>query len=169
MNSRFHSLGVEAALWLLTICGLATGIGIETDWGRQWKLPNVVFANRPITFTKPDLSEPFQLAPADTFIEIAMRPLFVATRRPSPAPPPPAPPKPTMHKGQFELTGVSIVAGSKFVFLIEKAGNRRRVVSEGNELNGIRVKEVTANQVVLTQYDDVEVLVLKTANGPLKP
>lgn len=160
---------VEIAFWLLIIGGLATGIGIEIDWGRQWKLPEVSLVDSPAHFSKPNLTEPFQLAPADTFLETAMRPLFIATRRPSPALPPPAPPKPAMQKGQFELTGTSIVAGNKFAFLTEKAGNRRRVVSEGNELNGIKIKEVSVDQVLLTQYDDMEVLVLKTPKNPTKP
>jgi hypothetical protein len=58
------------------------------------------------------------------------------------------------------------VPEGKFAFLIEKAGNRARVVSEGKEINGITVKEVSASQVVLSQYDDTEVLTLKTAKGP---
>ena len=66
-----------------------------------------------------------------------------------------------MQKGQFILTGTVVVAEGKFAFLIEKAGNKSRVVAEGKQINGIMVKEVTKERVVLTQGDDMEVLDLK--------
>lgn len=157
---------VESAFWLAVSCGLATGIGFQTDWGRQVHLP--VSVERPVEegFTAPRLVAPFELAAPDTFLETAMRPVFSVTRRPAPPPPPPEPPKPTMKKEQFVLTGVTVSASGNFAFLAEKAANRGRVVREGNEINGITVKQITATQVTLGQYDDTEVLTLKTAKGP---
>jgi hypothetical protein len=167
MSSPLTPLRVETGLWLLLCGGLAAGIGVETDWGRRLQ-PSVVTQPEPRSdFVKPLLAEPFHLAPPDTFLETAMRPLFIVSRRPAPPPPPPEPPKPAMQKDQFRLTGITIVPGGNFAFLVEKSGNRNRVVSAGKEINGIMVKEVSANQVVLSQFDDTEILTLKTARGPL--
>jgi hypothetical protein len=167
MSSPLTPLRVETGLWLLLCGGLAGGIGVETDWGRQLQPPAIAQSALHSDFALPTLAEPFHLAPADSFLETAMRPLFVVSRRPAPPPPPPEPPKPAMQKDQFRLTGITIVPGGNFAFLVEKAGNRNRVVSAGKEINGIMVKEVSANQVVLTQFDESEILTLKTAKGPL--
>lgn len=166
MSSSFTPWRAEAGFWLLLCGGLATGIGMETDWGRRLEPPAVALPAVSSDFAKPDLAEPFHLAAPDTFLETAMRPLFIVSRRPAPAAPPPEPPKPMMQKEQFQLTGITIVPSGKFAFLVEKAGNRARVVSEGKEINGITVKEISPDQVVLSQYDDTEVLILKTAKGP---
>ena len=162
MSTRFTPSRVETAFWL-TICGgLLTGIGIETDWGRQFKLPSYSDTNPQGGFEKPVLAEPYRLPPPDSMLETALRPLFSVTRRPAPTA---DVPKQTMNKGQFILTGVSIVPQGKFAFLLEKAGNRGRVVAEGKEINGITVKEVSADQVLLFQNDDTEILPLRTAKG----
>lgn len=160
---------VEAGFWLLLCGGLATGIGTETDWGRRWQWPVAEAALAPAAFTKPALADPFRLPAPDTYLETTLRPVFVVTRRPAPIPPPPEPPKPSMRKDQFVLTGTTLVPEGKFAFLLEKAGNKVRVVSEGKEINGLQVKEVSATRVVLVQHDDQEVLVLKTAKGPATP
>lgn len=157
---------VEAGFWLLLCGGLAAGIGLETDWGQQWQLPVVEVAQEPAALTHSELAEAYRLPPADAFIEIAMRPIFVATRQPPPPPPAAEPPKPAMKKDQFILTGVTIVPEGKFAFLTEKAGNKSRVVGEGKEINGITVKEIHPDRIVLTQYDDTEVLVLRTSKAP---
>ena len=49
----------------------------------------------------------------------------------------------------------------RFAFLLEKAGNKSRVIAVGKEINGILVKEIAADRVVLSQDDDTEVLELK--------
>ena len=154
----------EAGFWLLLLLGLGAGIGLETDWGRQMRSPVMQIAETPPAFPKPVLAEPFRLPPPDRFLAITMRPLFVATRRAAPIAASPEPPKPGMQKGQFTLTGTIVVAGRRFALLIEKAGNRSRVVAEGKEINGIMVKEVTRERVVLSQHDDTEVLILRTNN-----
>lgn len=159
----------EMAFWTLLCGGLAVGIGQETDWGKRWQYPIADASPAPATFSKPTLSDPYRLPAADDFLEIAMRPLFVPTRRPAPAAPPPEPPKPSMIKDQFTLSGITVTPGGKFAFLIEKAGNKPRVVSEGREINGIRIKEIAADRVVLSQYDDTEILVLKTGKGSATP
>ena len=156
---------VEIGLWLLLYAGLAIGIGLETDWGQVWQWP---LADSPAVAESPTplgLTEPYRLPPADAFIEIPLRPVFVVTRQP---PPPPLPEVPiqVMKKDQFTLTGVTIVPDGKFAFLIEKAGGKSRSVTEGQEINGIKVKEILADRVVLSQYGDSEVLTLRASKGP---
>lgn len=166
MRTAFTPQRAEGGLWLLIWTGLAVGTGVEMDWGRQltWPLPAVVAP--PAEFTRPALSEPFSLPPPDQLIGITERPIFIVTRRPPPVPPPAEPPKPSMKKDQFTLMGTTIVGEGKFAFLLEKSSNKTRVVAEGKEINGIMVKSVTADQVVLSQNDDTEVLVLKTSAAP---
>ncbi len=168
MSSRLTPLHVETGMWLLVCGGLFAGIGIETDWGRQLHLPPYSQVGVQGNFEKPALAEPFRLPPPDAMLETAMRPLFIVTRRPAP-PPVAEAAVPTMNKGQFLLTGVTIVPSGKFAFLIEKSGNKNRVVSEGKEINGMLVKEILADRVVLTQNDDSEVLPLKTAKSSVVP
>lgn len=166
MSRILRPYRVEMAVWLVFCGGLVTGIGVETDWGRQWSWPLAESEVASTAFIKPGLTDPFRLPPPDKFIDIALRPLFVVTRSPAPIPPPAEAPKPTMKKGQFILTGVTIVGEGKFVHLVEKTGNKSHVVAEGKEINGILVKEVTPDRVILNQYDDTELLILRPAKAP---
>ena len=169
MSQLLSPLRVETGFWLLLCGGLAAGIGYETDWGQRWQWPLAATALAPAEFIKPVLVEPFHLPPPDTFLETTLRPIFVVTRRPAPIPPPPEPPRPSMQKDQFKLTGVTLVPEGKFAYLFDKASNKTRVVGEGKEINGITVKEIRPDRVVLGQYDDTEVLQLRTAKGPMAP
>ena len=162
MNAALTPFRVEAALWLILWLGLAAGIGLETDWGRHMQSPVTEIAETPPEFPKLVLAEPFRLAPPDQFLDVTLRPLFIVTRRPAPIALTTDSPKPGMKKDQFILMGTTVVAEGKFAFLREKAGNKSRVVAEGKEINGIMVREVTTERVVLSQYDDTEVLVLRT-------
>ena len=166
MSAALTPIRVETGFWLILWLGLTAGIGLETDWGRQMTSPVTQIAETPPEFPKPVLAEPFRLPPPDQFLDITVRPIFVATRRSAPIAPPPEPPKPGMKKDQFILMGTTIVAWGKFAFLLERAGNKSRVVAEGKEINGIMVREVTTERVVLTQYDDTEVLALKSIRPP---
>jgi hypothetical protein len=158
-------LRVEVAFWALLFGALAAGIGLETDWGQQWQWPVDEVAQQAAVLTNSELTEPYRLPSADVFIDVAMRPIFVFTRQPPPPLPPPEPPKPAMKKDQFVLTGVTIVPEGKFAFLIEKVGGKTRVATEGKEINGIMVKEIRPDRVVLTQYDDTEVLALRVSKA----
>lgn len=159
---------VEAAFWLALLSVLVVAIGIESDWGRRWILPVQPIDVQPAPFTKPTLTEPFRLPAADAFLEIAMRPIFVVTRRPAPTVTVEAP-KPRMKKDQFTLTGTTIVPEGKFAHLLEKAGNKSHVLSEGKEINGILIKDVRTDRVVLTQHDDTETVMLYVAKAPKLP
>lgn len=155
----------ETIVWIVIISGLAAGIGFETDWGRRLAWPVQLPDSQPAQFAKPSLPPPFTMPSADTFLEVAMRPLFIFTRRPAP-PIPVETTKPSMKKGQFVLTGTTVVAEGKFAHLSEKAGNKSHVVEQGKEINGILVKEIRSDRVVLTQGDETEVIVLRTAKAP---
>lgn len=165
MSREFTPAGVETAFWLLLCGGLATGIGLETDWGQRWQYPLPAGDAAAAAFTKPALAQDFSLPAADSFLETAMRPIFVSTRRPSPPGQSPEASKTMMKRDQFTLSGITVTPEGKFAFLIEKAGNKSRVVSEGKEINGIKVKEITADRVVLSQHDETEVLLLRTTKA----
>ena len=156
----------ERGAWLLLIGVLGLAIGIETDWGRQVNLPTMLAAKTAPQFEDPVLVPPFQLLAPDQYLEMSLRPLFIAARRPAPTMAAVEPPKPMMKRDQFTLTGIAIVPEGKFAFLMEKSINKVHVVTEGKEVSGIKVAEVHPNHVVLTQYDESEVVVLKTAKGP---
>lgn len=166
MTTAFTPFRIETAFWLTLCGGLAVAIGMETEWGTQWQHPWTVPQPPAASAGLPALSQPYRLPEADHFLDTSVRPLFFVTRRPAPAAPPPEPPKPTMKRDQFTLTGITVLPDGKFAFLTEKAGNKSRVVAEGKEINGIMVKEIRSDRVVLGQYDETEVLTLKTAKGP---
>jgi len=166
MSSASTPIRAEAAFWLIITVGLAVCIGIETDWGRQTQWPVMQTAGAPPVLPKLALAEPFQLAGPDQFPNITLRPLFIVTRSPAPPAPLADSSNSGMRKDQFVLVGTTIVGEGKFAFLLEKAGNRSRVVAEGKEINGIMVKEVSADRVVLSQNADTEVLLLKASKLP---
>lgn len=161
LSTALTPIRVEIAFWLILWVSLAAGIGLEMNWGRQ-QGPLANTAETPTEFSKPALAEPFRLPPPDQFSQITARPIFIVTRRPAPTAPPPEPQKPSMKKDQFILMGTTVAGATKIAFLLEKAGNKSRVVAEGKEINGITVREVTADRIVLSQFEDTEVLVLRT-------
>lgn len=167
MSSLFTPNRVETGFWLAICGGLLVGVGLETNWGRQFGPSPYSDSPQQGTFEKPVLAEPYHLSAPDTMLETSTRPLFVVTRRPAPTVE--IAPQSTMNKGQFTLTGVSIVPEGKFVFLFEKASKRNRVVAEGKEINGITINEVQPDRVILVQDADSEVLLLTTAKGPAVP
>ncbi len=157
---RPSPLSVEAFVWFVLIAGVTVITGLETDWWRKLELSIQEPANESATFSPPTLAVPFEPPAIDRLLETALRPLFVATRRPAPYPLPPQPPKPSMAKGQFLLSGTTIVPEGRFAQLVQKSGNKSISVAEGEMVNGILVKTISPESVVLTQHDDSEVLTL---------
>lgn len=160
---------VELAFWLMIIGGLLTGIGIETDWGRRlaWPLPAAEVSVP--AFSSPPVSIPYSIPAPDAFLETALRPLFVITRRPAPPPPPPLPesPKVTMKKGQFVLTGTTIVDNLKYAHLIEIASGKAHTLTEGKEINGILIKQISPTRITLSMDEESEEISLRNATTPL--
>ncbi|MEP7206589.1 MAG: hypothetical protein ABI920_06600 [Casimicrobiaceae bacterium] len=97
--------------------------------------------------------------------ETVERPLFVPTRRPAPTPTQEVP-KPTMPKGQFALTGTTVVDGKGTAFLREVKGGKFRRVQQGDTINGMRVSEVNHDRVKFVMGDESEELTLKVAVNP---
>jgi hypothetical protein len=153
-------------VWFAFNAGLIVKMGEETDW-RFRPLP--VLVSPPVLPSAP-LPEPLRLSYslpnlAVDLAETSERPLFVPTRRGPPPvppePPPPAPPAPTMQRGQFQLLGTIIVNDRKIAVLFETAAGKARNVAMGGEINGVLLKKVDAERVLLAQYGETEEVVLK--------
>ncbi len=166
MSAALTPNRAEAGFWLILWLGLGAGIGLETDWGREMQSPLAEIGETPPGFPKPALAERFRLPDPDHFLEITVRPLFVATRRPPPNAPAAESVKPSMKKDQFILMGTTVVPEGRFAFLLEKAGNKNRVIALGKEINGITLREVAADRVLLVQDEEWELLELKTQKPP---
>ena len=106
--------------------------------------------------------------PDQEYAEMGARPLFTPTRRPAPPATAPAAAS-AMAKGQFTLTGVTIVGPLKIALLREKSSGRVIRVEEGNDVNGIKVAQVDAEQVKLTQGGDSEVVQMLVSKGAVQP
>lgn len=167
MNIRLDPHTVEIAFWLILCGGLGGLIGQQTDWGHQLHARSPDLRFEPVTFVPPALSVPPHLNPPDQYLEAFERPLFVFYRRPPPPPPPPVP-QSTMKKGQFKLSGASIVGDKKMAFLIELSSGRTKVVREGETINDMIVQKIEPGMVTLVQGNDQEQLELKIApsKGP---
>src|SRR4030095_1855305 len=87
--------------------------------------------------------------------ETVERTLFNPTRRPAP-PTVSAAAKSSMQRGQFVLTGTTVVDKTATAFLREVNGGRARRVGKGQIVNGMLVAEVRADRVKLTLNDDTE-------------
>ena len=149
--------------WASVNAGLIVQLGRQTQWGEQVDLPvPAIVEQTPGTIaveTVPDYRLP---ALKKNFTETLSRPLFVSSRREAPPePPPPPPPQPTMKKGQFQLMGTVLVDDSRTAILKETAGGRLRQVVEGAVINGIKIVEVGADRVILSQYEETEQVRLK--------
>ena len=157
--------------WAALNTGLAVVIGDRLDWGGQphLEVPEpVTMTAEPVTVTLP---ADFTLPAAEKhFRQTLERPLFVPSRRPPPPPPPPPPPepppKPTMQKGQFQLMGTMILPEASYVVLRDVASGKTRRVEQGQTINGILIQSVEPERATLSQYDDIEVLVMKVAPSP---
>jgi hypothetical protein len=161
------SARLRAALWwLLPLAALAVMIGGETDWGRAVdKRPQPAEPIPPTPVAASLLPEYAIPGGVAARTETVQRTLFNPTRRPAPA----AAPENAaarIQRGQFALTGTTIVDGKNTAFLREVAGNKSRRVHAGETINGMRVAEVKPDRVKLTLGDDSEELVLKVATNP---
>ncbi len=162
MNIRIDPRTAELVFWLLLGGGGSVFIGQQIDWGRQLHAEGISVVFEPAKFSPPVISSSLKIQSVDRYLEIVERPLFVFTRRPAPPPLPSAPPS-TMKKGQFKLSGVSIAGNQKFVFLIEIATKRTRVVREGEKINDMTLEKIEPGWVTLVQGRDQEQLGLAVA------
>ena len=98
-------------------------------------------------------------AEAASYSDLVDRPLFSPTRMQAPtqivtAAPEPA--KPSIRRGLYQLMGVTDLGPNKIAYLREVATNRVRSVREGDSLQELTVKAITANQITLAYAGDVE-------------
>jgi hypothetical protein len=112
----------------------------------------------PLAMVNPDAEYP----------ETGTRPLFTPTRRPAP-PQAQASAAPAMNKGQFTLTGVTIVGETRIALLREKSSGRVVRVEQGKDVNGITVAKIEPDKVTLTQSGDQEIVAMLVAKGAPQP
>lgn len=160
------SLRTRGALWwLLPLLALAALIGWETDWGRavdKHPAPAEEIAPKPVAVAV--LPEYAIEGGVAARTETVQRTLFNPTRRPAPLPTQAGTSR--MQRGQFALTGTTVVEGKSTAFLREIAGNKSRRVQAGESINGMLVAEVKPDRVRLALGDESEELVLKVATNP---
>jgi hypothetical protein len=110
------------------------------------------------------LLPPLTVASAEqAYPETAARPLFIPTRRP--APEAPAAGKNSFQKGQYVLQGVIAVGDNRVAMLKEKSTGKIHRVQAGNDMNGVKVAQIEAEQVTLTAGADREVIPLLVQKG----
>ena len=158
----------DLAWWLVPFATLVVILGVEVG-ARGMAAPVVVAANpAPATASVPALLPEYGIpGGVDNRSETVNRTLFNPTRRPAPTPAPETA-KPSMPRGQFALTGTTVVDGKGTAFLREVNGGKFRRVQQGDTINGMLVAEVKPDRVKLTMGDDSEDLVLKVI-GNSKP
>jgi len=153
-------------VWALPFVGVALLLAWETDWGRELKRVPPLESNVVASPVNVALLPEYKVdGGVDGNRETVERTLFNPTRRPAP-PAVAVAAKPTMQKGQFVLTGTTVVDQKATAFLREVSGGKSRRVSQGETVNGMIVAEVLPDRVKLKLNDDVEELVMKAAPGP---
>jgi hypothetical protein len=158
------ALAILAALLAVVVAlELASGAALREQLTTRTKPPAANVSTRL-------LPQVAAVNPDQEYAETGTRPLFTPTRRP--APPQAQVAATTMAKGQFVLTGVTIVGPTKIALLREKSSGRVVRVEEGKDVNGLTVAQIDPEQVKLTQGGDSEVvqmLVTKAGNVPPPP
>jgi hypothetical protein len=165
MNTTSARL-IATLWWLLPLAALAAMVGFETDWGRTIdKRPQPAPTIEPKPVTASVLPEYAIAGGVAARTETVQRTLFNPTRRPAPVAAQEIT-TPKIQRGQFALTGTTIVDGKNTAFLREVAGNKSRRVQAGETINGLRVAEVRPDRVKLTLGGESEELVLRVATNP---
>ena len=153
--------------WLLPLAAFLVVLGVETEWGsRLHHVPDPAIALEPKPVS-PALLPEYQIEGGlAAHSETVSRTLFNPTRKPSPVVVADAQQRKQMQKGQFVLTGTTIAGDRNIAFVREVAGNKSRIVKQGDQINGMMVAEVKPDRVKLTLGDEAEELLLKTPPGP---
>ena len=156
----------NALVWGVPFAVVVAVLGYETDWGRD------VAPDAPATSAVAPQPVAVALLPeyrieggVEARKETVDRVLFNPTRRPAP-PATQSAGGGSMTKGQYTLTGTTVVGNVATAFLREVKGGKSRSVRTGDTLNGMLVAEVKPDHVRLKQGDEVEDLQLKIALGP---
>jgi hypothetical protein len=166
--SDASALARSFIVWLVPFALVIAAIGIETDWGRSFNrdAPAPV-ATSPQPVAVALLPEYRIDGGIEARRETVERVLFNPTRRPAPPASQTAGGASAMKKGQYTLTGTTVVGNVATAVLREVNGGKSRSVHQGDKLgDGLLVAEVRPDRVRLKQGDDVEELSLKIAAGP---
>jgi len=156
------------AIWVVPFVIALAAIGVETDWGRSLSRDTPMSAAAPPQPVAVALLPEYRIeGGVDARRETVDRVLFNPTRRPAPPASQSAGGASAIKRGQYTLTGTTVVGNVATAFLREVNGGKSRSVHQGDKLNdGLVVAEVQSDRVRLKQGDDVEELSLKIATGP---
>lgn len=164
---------VPTLFWLGCAGGLIAGIGIESDWGNNWRKPMLRKKFGASVNNDFDVVPPFKLAAMEAILpETVDRPVMVPMRRPPPPPTAPVAVAPSMVRGQFTLKGTLVNADLTTAYLFETATGKSFGVKKGDSIPGknIIVAEVANNSAILKQGDDTESLELaRSSASPRNP
>jgi len=162
------ALARSLAIWIVPFVLAIAAIGIETDWGRSLARDTPVPAAATPQPVEVALLPEYRIdGGIDARRETVDRVLFNPTRRPAPPASQAAGAGSAIKRGQYTLTGTTVVGNVATAFLREVNGGKSRSVHQGDKLNdGLVVAEVKPDLVRLRQGDDVEELSLKIATGP---
>lgn len=137
---------------------LMAAIAVEIDQGMRFRQSVLkIRQEKPAPF-RAALRPEYVLPPEESFPETLARPLFVATRRASSVSG--AGPQ-AMKKGQFVLTGVTLLPKQRMALLRDVASSKTERVEEGKEVRGMVVEKVDQDKVTLKQGEEREELVLR--------
>jgi len=156
------------AIWVVPFVIAVAAIGIETDWGRSLNRDTPMPAAAPPQPVAVALLPEYRIEGGiGARRETVDRVLFNPTRRPAPPASQAAGGASAIKRGQYTLTGTTVVGNVATAFLREVNGGKSRSVHQGDKLSdGMVVAEVQPDRVRLKQGDDVEELSLKIATGP---
>ena len=152
------ALARGVALWIIPFAIAVAAIGIETDWGRS------LTRDTPMPAAAPPQPVAVALLPeyrveggVEARRETVDRVLFNPTRRPAPPASQSGASASAIKRGQYTLTGTTVVGNVATAFLREVNGGKSRSVHQGDKLNdGMVVAELRPDRVRLKQGDDVE-------------
>jgi hypothetical protein len=154
-------------VWLVPFAIVAAVLGFETDWGRDVDGDQAQTPSAGVQPVSVALLPEYRLdGGLEARKETVDRVLFNPTRRPAPPATATAASASSMRRGQYQLTGTTMVGSVATAFLKEVNGGKSRSVRKGETLDGMLVAEVAPDHVRLKQGDEVEDLALKVAAGP---
>ena len=156
------------AIWIVPFVIAVAVIGYETDWGRSLNHETPRLSPAPPQPVAVALLPEYRIEGGiEARRETVDRVLFNPTRRPAPPASQVAGGASAIKRGQYTLTGTTVVGNVATAFLREVNGGKSRSVHQGDKLSdGMVVAEVKPDRVRLKQGDDVEELSLKIATGP---
>jgi len=154
-------------IWLVPFAIVAAVLGFETDWGRDVDGAAAQTASAGVQPVSVALLPEYRVdGGVGARKETVDRVLFNPTRRPAPPATATVAAASTMKRGQYTLTGTTMVGSVATAFLKEVSGGKSRSVRKGETLDGMLVADVAPDHVRLKQGDDIEDLPLKVAAGP---